>query len=127
MKQSSPCCASNSKASEFSQMCVFNCPLDITQAEWMASSLLLFLPPKAPVSIQGLMTHLLCIWNSFSETLASSLSFSMQFILPPNCCPICIPSLHDLASTFLPAGCLSSHFSVPFLSMVDDLLASILQ
>lgn len=87
-------------------MCVFNCPLDITQAEWMASSLLLLLPPKAPVSIQDLMTHLLSMWNFFSETLASSLSFSILSILPPICCPNW-SSLHGLASTFLPAGCLS--------------------
>lgn len=93
-------------------MCVLNCPLDIAQAGWTASSWLLFLPRKAPVSIQGLMTHLLCTWNSFSETPASSLSFSMLLILPPGCCPICVPSLRDLVSAFLPGGHLSHHFSL---------------
>lgn len=105
-------------------MCVFSCPLDITQAEWKASLLLLF-PPKAPVSIQGLMSHLFCKWNPFSETQAFSLSFSILFILPPNCCPICVPSLYCLQSTFLPCWpSVLSLLSVLLLPMIDDLLVA---
>lgn len=98
-------------------MCVFKGPLDITQAEWIAS-LLLLLPPEAPVSIQSLMSHLLHMWNPFPETLTSSLSFSILSVLPSSHCPIRVPPLDCLESTFL-AYC---HCSVPLLSVIDDLL-----
>lgn len=68
------------------------------------------------------MSHLLCMQHPFSETLASSWSFSILFIFPPNCCPICAPSLYCLASTFL-ACCwpsVLSLLSVPLLTMIDD-------
>lgn len=74
----------------------------------MASSLLLLLPPKAPVSIQDLMTHLLCTWNYFSETLASSLSFSILVILPPICCPNCSLCMVSSPLSCLLAVCLSA-------------------
>lgn len=117
MHRSWLCCAWNSSSSDFSQMCVFSCPLEITPAKWIASSLLL-LPPEAPVSTQGLMSHLLCMWNPLSETLASSqfYSFFLQIVAQS------APSLYCLESTFL-ACCwpsVLSLLSVPLLTMIDD-------
>lgn len=104
-------------------MGVFSCPLEITPAEWIASSLLL-LPPETPVSIQGIMSHLFCMRHPLSETLASSSSISVLFVLPPNCCPVCAPALSCLESTFL--ACWTSVLSlpsVPLLTVIDDFLA----
>lgn len=104
-------------------MGVFSCPLEITPAEWIASSLLL-LPPETPVSIQGIMSHLFCMRHPLSETFTSSSSISILFVLPPNCCPVCAPALSCLESTFL--ACWTSVLSlpsVPLLTVIDDFLA----
>lgn len=78
----------------------------------------------SPVSIQGLMSHLLCMRHPLSETLASSSSVSILFVLPSNCCPICVSSLYCLESTFLAYWpSVSSLPSVPLLTVVDDFLA----